>query len=185
MKPSITLGQYFPGSSLLHRLNAPFKLLLLLLFLVLLFLVETFAGLGLLLGLLLLLAALTRIPFSYLLRGLKPIFYIVVLTLIVYFFFSRGGVVLLRLGPATGVSGGVQGLFIVGRLVIIVLATMLVTLTTTPESDLRAGEFLKPLRLVRCPAEIAVIMTTALRFIPTPMEESHDHESPGGPGSGF
>ncbi|MGB4563770.1 MAG: energy-coupling factor transporter transmembrane protein EcfT [Dethiobacteria bacterium] len=169
------MGQYFPGSSLLHRLNARFKLLLLLLFLVLLFLVETFAGLGLLLGLLLLLAALTRIPFSYLLRGLKPIFYIVVLTLIVYFFFSRGGVVLLRLGPVTVESQGVvQGLFIVGRLVIIVLATMLVTLTTTP-LNLTYGleSFLKPLRLVKVPvAEIAVIMTIALRFIPTLMEES-------------
>ena len=83
--------------------------------------------------------------------------------------------VLLRLGPVTVESQGVvQGLFIVGRLVIIVLATMLVTLTTTP-LNLTYGleSFLKPLRLVKVPvAEIAVIMTIALRFIPTLMEES-------------
>jgi len=132
---SITLGQYIPGDTLLHRLDPRFKLLVLLLFLFMLFWLKTFAGLSLVLLLFLFLTALAGVPFRYLLRGLRPIVYIVVFTLVIYFFFTKGGVVLLRIGPVTVESEGVaQGLFIVARLVGLVLATMLVTLTTTPVS---------------------------------------------------
>jgi energy-coupling factor transport system permease protein len=175
MKQSITLGQYLPGESFLHRLNPRFKLLSLALVLVTLFFVKTLGGMGLFLALLILFSILVRMPYSYLLRGLKPIFYIVIFTLIIYLFFTKGGAVLLRLGPITVEEAGViQGAFVVGRLIALVLASILVTLTTTPLALTHGLEFfLTPLKLIRVPvAEITMIMTIALRFIPTLMEES-------------
>ena len=133
MSRSITLGHYLPGSSLLHRLDARFKLLSLLIFIMALFWLKTGGGMAAALLLLILLLAVARVPFRYLLRGLRPVMYIVLFTLLIYFFFTKGGVVLLRLGPVTVEQAGVsQGLFVVARLIGLVMATLLVTLTTPP-----------------------------------------------------
>lgn len=175
MSRSITLGQYIPGRSLLHRLNPRIKLLSLLIFLAALFFLQTFGGLGAYLLFFGGLTALAGVPYRYLLRGLRPVIYIVAFTLAIYFFFTPGGVVLLRIGPVTVESAGVLGgLFVVARLVGLVMATLLVTLTTTPLSLTHGLEFfLKPFKYIGLPvAEIAMIMTIALRFIPTLMEES-------------
>jgi len=175
MSRSITLGQYIPGESVIHRLNPRLKILTLVLVLVLLFLLETFSGLIFALALALAIFTLAGIPFSYLLRGLRPILYIALFALVIYFFFTSGGVVLFRIGFITVESEGVeQGLFIVARLVALVLFSLLVTLTTTPLSLTHGmGFFLKPLRYFGLPTdEVAMIMTVALRFIPTLMEES-------------
>ncbi len=175
MSRSITLGQYLPGESPLHRLDPRFKLINLFVLLVILFWIKTFSGLGFLAAFLLVLAFMIRVPVRYILRGLRPIMYLVIFTLVIYLFFTKGGVVLFRLGPLTVESAGViEGTFIVIRLLLLVLMTLLLTLTTTPLSLTYGLEnFLKPLRLVRVPvAEIAMIMTIALRFIPTLMEES-------------
>lgn len=175
MSRSITLGRYLPGSTFLHRINPRFKLLILLLFLMLLFLLKTFAGLGLLLIFLLFVMIAVRIPLRYLAGGLRPLLHIILFTMIVYFFFTKGGVVLLRLGPLTVEQNGVTaGLFMIMRLVGLVLMTMLLTLTTTP-LDLAHGLefFIRPLGRIGFPAgETAMIMTIALRFIPTITEES-------------
>jgi energy-coupling factor transport system permease protein len=175
MTRSITLGHYIPGQTLLHRLNPRFKLLSLLVFLLALFWLKTLTAMGGVLLLLIVLISLARVPYRYLLRGLRPILYIVLFTLIIYFFFNKGGIVLLRIGTITVESMGVlEGLFVVARLVGLVLATLLVTLTTTPLSLTSGLEFfLKPFKLIKLPvSEIAMIMTIALRFIPTLMEES-------------
>ena len=175
MNHSVTLGSYLPGSSFLHRLSPRIKLLVLLLFLVILFMLQTFAGLGLLFILLLVAVATVRIPFRYLVGGLRPIVYIVIFTAVVYFFFTKGGVVLLRLGTLTIEQEGVSaGLFMIARLVGLVLMSLLLTLTTSP-LDLAQGMeyFMRPLGRLGFPAgEIAVIMSIALRFIPTIAEES-------------
>ncbi len=175
MSRSITLGQYFPGQSLVHRLNPRIKILALLLVLVLLFSLQTYYGLAALLFGALLLIAATRVPFRYFLKGLRPILYIVLFAFIIYFFFTSGGVVLLRVGFVTVESEGVrEGTFVILRLVTLVLFSLLLTLTTTPLSLTHGlGYFLKPLRRVGLPTEeIAMIMAIALRFIPTLMEES-------------
>ena len=175
MNHSVTLGSYLPGSSFLHRLSPRIKLLVLLLFLVILFMLQTFAGLGLLFILLLVAVATVRIPFRYLVGGLRPIVYIVIFTAVLYFFFTKGGVVLLRLGTLTIEQEGVSaGLFMIARLVGLVLMSLLLTLTTSP-LDLAQGMeyFMRPLGRLGFPAgEIAVIMSIALRFIPTIAEES-------------
>lgn len=175
MNRSITLGRYLPGSSFLHRINPRFKLLILLFFLAVLFLLKTFTGLGLLLLFLLLVIAAARVPLLYIAGGLRPVVYIILFTVIIYFFFTKGGVVLLRLGPVTVEQAGVvAGLLVIMRLVGLVLMTMLLTLTTTPLSLAHGVEyFIRPLGRLGFPAaETAMIMTIAMRFIPTLSEES-------------
>ncbi len=175
MNRSITLGRYLPGNSFLHRLNPRFKLLILLLFLIVLFILKTFSGLGLLLFLLLLAVIVSRIPLLYIAGGLRPVIYIILFTVIIYFFFTKGGVVILRLGPVTIEQAGVSaGLFMIMRLVGLVIMTALLTLTTTPLSLSHGIEyFIGPLGRVGIPAsEIAMIMNIAMRFIPTLSEES-------------
>ena len=175
MSRSITLGQYIPGHSFLHRLNPRFKLLSLLAMLTLLFLLRSYLGLCIFLALLLSLLAVSGVPAIYFFRGLRPLLYIVLMTLVVYVFFTPGGVVLFRLGPFTAESAGLaEGMFVVLRLVLLVWSSLLVTLTTTPLALTDALEFfLRPLKLLRLPvSELAMIMTIAMRFIPTLMEES-------------
>ncbi len=175
MSRSITLGQYFPGRSLVHHLNPRMKLLSLLLILALLFSLQSYSGLVVLFFIALILITTTRVPFRYFLRGLRPVFYIALFALIIYFFFTSGGVVLLRVGFITVESEGVrEGIFIILRLVTLVLFSLLLTLTTTPLSlTYGLSYFLRPLRYIGLPTEeVAMIMAIALRFIPTLMEES-------------
>lgn len=175
MSRSITLGQYLPGTSLIHQLNPRFKILALLMLLVLLFSLKTYAGMIGLLSIAIILITAAKVPFRYFLRGLRPILYIIIFALIIYLFFTKGGVVLLRIGFITVESEGViEGFFVITRLISLVLLSLLVTLTTTPLSLTYAmGYFLKPLRYLGLPTEeVAMIMALALRFIPTLMEES-------------
>jgi len=186
----ITIGQYLPGNSLIHRIDARAKLLSLVFFIGGIFSVPGFPGLLFFLGLVLILLTLSGVSFRRMLRGLRPILFIVVLTLIIHVFFTGGGVVFLRseliraeLG-AWGVltwevtieSDGVYlGTFTALRLVTLIFYTMLTTLTTTPLNLTGALEYyLHPLKLLRIPvSEITVIVMIALRFIPTLMEESN------------
>ncbi len=175
MSRSITLGQYLPGHSFLHNLDPRFKLAGLLFLLAALFAVRTFTGLGFLCLFAAALAGSSAMPLRHLLRGARPIVYIALFTLVIYAFFTPGGLVLLRLGPMTvELSGLIEGLFIVLRLLLLVWFSFLVTLTTSPLAFTDGIEFyLHPLKLVGLPiAEVAVIMTIALRFVPTLMEES-------------
>ncbi len=175
MARSITMGQYIPGDSIIHQLNPRFKIITLIMVLALLFLLETLAALVVSLCAALALFALAGVSFNYLLRGLRPILYISIFALIIYFFFTPGGVVLFRIGFLTVESEGVeQGIFIIARLVALVLFSLLVTLTTTPLSLTHGmAYFFSPLQRLGFPAEeMAMIMAVALRFIPTLMEES-------------
>ncbi|HHX87437.1 MAG TPA: energy-coupling factor transporter transmembrane protein EcfT [Firmicutes bacterium] len=171
----VAFGQYLPGRSFLHRLNPQVKLISLLVLLVALFVIKSFLGLGLFLLLAAGLYFQSGLPFRRLVTGLRPVLYIILFTLVVYAVFTKGGVVLLRVGRFTIESSGVsEGLFMVSRLILLLWMTLLVTLTTAPLA-LAAGIqfFLTPLQWLRLPvAEVAMIMTIALRFIPTLMEES-------------
>ena len=172
---SITLGSYLPGDSFLHRANPRFKILILLIFLAALFLLKSFTGLGLAVLLLLMIMFAVPVPWRYLAGGLRPLSYIILFTVVVYFFFTKGGLVLLRLGPLTVEQAGVSaGLFMILRLAGLVFVSMLLTLTTPPLALAQAmAYFMRPLARIGFPAEeIAMVMTIALRFIPTIAEES-------------
>ena len=172
---SITIGQYLPGNSLLHRLDPRAKFIALLLLIVAIFLVGTYWGYLFLAAIITSFLLSSRIPLPYFFRGLRPVYYIMLFTLLIHIFFTKGGSILLRLGPATIDSYGIYlGFFMVLRIIFLVVSTSLLTLTTSPIALTDALEYLmKPLSHLGVPAhEIAMMMTIALRFIPTLMEES-------------
>ncbi len=175
MSRSITLGHYLPGNSVIHQMNPRIKVPVLIIILAMLFAFKSIPGLLAMLVAVLLLFLVARVPFLYLLKGLRPILYIALFALIIFLFFTKGGVVLLRLGPLTVESDGLEeGLFVIIRLVTLVLFSLLLTLTTTPLSLTHGlGYYLKPLSRIGLPAEeVVMIMAIALRFIPTLIEES-------------
>ncbi len=172
---SVTLGHYLPGNSFLHKLDPRFKLLGLLMLILALFLIKTFWGFILFALFVLIIFFGSQLPWRYFLRGLKPVLYIILFTLILHCLFTKGGQVYWRLGALTIEEAGIYlGTFMTLRLMLLVITTLLVTLTTSPISFADGIEFLlRPFRRLGVPGhEIAMMMTIALRFIPTLMEES-------------
>lgn len=174
MLRNIAIGQYYPGDSPVHRLDPRVKINIALALIIALFLVRGFAGYALL-GLMTLSAIwLARIPASLVIRGLRPILFILILTVVLNILFT-GGDVVVRLGPLALTSqglrqGGLMGL----RLILLIVNTSLLTLTTSPISLTDGLEsLLRPFRRFGVPAhELAMMMTIALRFIPTLMDEA-------------
>ncbi len=176
MSRSITLGQYFPGNTFFHRLDPRAKLASLVVLVVGIFAVPDFRGLLVLLGLALCCLSWSRVSYRQMLKGLRPIMIIVLLTLLLHVFFTDGGLVLWRWAGFTIESDGLYlGIFTALRLVTLIFFTMLLTLTTTPLALTGAMEFfLGPLKKFRLPvSEMSMIVMIALRFIPTLMEESN------------
>ncbi|MBT9159463.1 MAG: energy-coupling factor transporter transmembrane component T family protein [Dehalococcoidia bacterium] len=175
MSSSITFGHYFPGNSLLHRLDPRMKMCALFLLIVVLFITRSFWGL-LLIGVFVFGSLVsTGISLKYFFRGLRPIAYIIFITVVLHFLFTPGGEVWLRIGRITIESDGVYlGIFMAARLMLLVMMSTLLILTTSPVALTDTIEsFLRPFRRLGVPAhEIAMIMTIALRFIPTLMTES-------------
>lgn len=174
MLKDITIGQYFPGDSFLHKLDPRTKLIAVLLYMVALFVVNNFWGLGAMLLLSLAVVGVTKIPLRFFFRGLKAIVFIVLLTVALQMFMTPGDV-LWKWGFLTITREGVrQAIFMGTRLILLVSVTSILTLTTTPISLTDGIEnLLKPFQRLGVPAhELAMMMTIALRFIPTLVEET-------------
>ena len=175
MLQNITLGQYFPGDSFLHRLDPRMKLVLTLALIVLVFFVKGFAGYVLLYGMVIACAALSHISPKFLIKGMKPILFIIVLTFVLNALFSSGKTVWFSWGFLTITQEGVRNaVFMAMRLVFLMICTQLMTLTTSPIALTDAIErLMKPLKRIGFPAhELAMMMSIALRFIPTLLEET-------------
>ncbi|MDK2882563.1 MAG: energy-coupling factor transport system permease protein [Bacillota bacterium] len=174
MLRDITLGQYIPGTSLLHRLDPRTKILGSIFYIVALFLVDDLSGYLAITAFSFVLVALSGLPWRYVLRGVRPIFYIVLFTLALNFFLTPGRVVW-ELGPLKATEEGIRlGIFMGWRLILLVLTTSLLTLTSSPIALTDGIEYLlSPFRGIGVPAhELAMMMTIALRFIPTLLEET-------------
>ena len=170
----ITFGQYYPGDSVIHRLDARVKIIWTLVYLVMIFFVRDFIGYGIILLSLGVIIKIAGIPFGYIARGMKPIAFILAVTLILNLFLFDGKV-LLALGPLEITDKGVhQAVFIAFRLVLLIFGTSLLTYTTKPMQLTDGFESLmSPLAKLGFPAnEVAMMMTIAMRFIPTLLEES-------------
>jgi energy-coupling factor transport system permease protein len=173
----VTIGQYLPRTSPVHRLDPRTKILLVTGLMIVLFFVPAFAGFGLFAAFLLGLFVLGEIPLGYALRGLRPVVFLLALTIVLNTFFAGGasGAELFRLGPLIATAGGLRtGLFVSLRLILLVAATSLLTFTTSPV-ELTDGleQLLRPFRRLGMPAhELAMMMTISLRFIPTLLEET-------------
>lgn len=175
MIQNITLGQYFPGSSILHRLDPRMKIILTLALIVMVFFVKGLLGYALLYGFIILCALFSRISPKFLIKGMKPILFIIVLTFVLNALFSSGKTVLWSWGIITlSLEGIKNAVFMALRLVFLMISTQLMTLTTSPIELTDALErLMKPLKRIGFPAhELAMMMSIALRFIPTLLEET-------------
>jgi len=173
----VTIGQYIPRESPVHRLDPRSKIAAVTVLTVAVFVVRDFSGYGLLTLFLLGVVLASQIPLGYLLRGLRPVLFLLLMTLVLNVFFSgiQGGTVLFQLGPVVATREAVlRAVFIGYRLVALVLVTSLLTFTTSPVQLTDGIErILRPFRRLGVPAhELAMMMTIALRFIPTLLEET-------------
>ncbi|MBQ8129265.1 MAG: energy-coupling factor transporter transmembrane protein EcfT [Clostridia bacterium] len=175
MLGDITLGQYYPGNSPVHRMDPRSKLLLTIAYIVGVFLISNLPGYLLALGFLWIVVRVSGIRFSYLLRGLKPLRFILLFTFILNVLFSQGTTTLLSIGFFRLTREGLENaVYFSLRLVFLVMGTSVLTLTTSPVQLTDALEHLMhPLARFGFPAhELAMMMTIALRFIPTLLEEA-------------
>lgn len=175
MIKDITLGQYFPGKSVIHRLDPRIKLLLTLIYIVMLFAASGFLGLGVGIVLLVLSFLLSGIPIKMMAKSVKPIIPIIIFTGILNLLFVSSGDVLFSYGFIEITYDGLRTMiFMAVRIVFLICGTSLLTYTTSPIALTDAIErILSPLRAIKFPShEIAMMMTIALRFIPTLIEET-------------
>ena len=175
MMKNITLGQYYPVDSWVHRLDPRTKILLTVAMIVAVFLVKSMIGYGLILGFMYLVSKLSNIPFKMLVKGVKPLRFILILTFLLNLFFNNGTTMLINWGfLKISYEGVSQAVHYSLRLVFLVLGTSLMTLTTSPIALSDGIEMLlSPLKKIHFPAhELAMMMSIALRFIPTLMEEA-------------
>ena len=175
MLTNITLGQYYPVDSPIHRLDPRIKLILSVVLIVAVFLAQGFFGYVLLLVYILLTAKLANVPFRMLFRGLKPLKWILIITFLLNLLLTPGDTVWLSFWIIRITKEAfLQALFYSLRLVFLVMGTSLLTLTTSPVALSDAMEVLfSPLKKIHFPVhELAMMMTIALRFVPTLLEEA-------------
>lgn len=171
---NITIGQYYPVDSMIHRLDSRVKLATTIVYVTMLFIASNFLSYAFTILALGCVIKLSHVPPMYLLRGLRAIFFIIIFTVVLNMFFTPGETVLLRLGV---VRVTLEGVLVAARmcirLVLLIIGSSLLTLTTSPIQLTDAIEYLlKPFKRIGVPAhEIAMMMTIALRFIPTLFEE--------------
>lgn len=171
---NITIGQYYAADSVIHRLDPRVKVTGTLLYIVSLFLFHNFWGYVVAVGCFFVVMVLSKVPFSYIVRGLKPIFFMLVFTAVLNLFWTPG-TVFFRFGAIQLTWEGLRkSVFMAFRLIFLVLGSSLMTLTTTPNQLTDALEkLLRPLRYLHVPVhEIAMMMAIALRFIPILIEET-------------
>ena len=174
MLKDITLGQYFPGNTPVHRLDPRTKLLLVVVYIVALFLCEWFISYGLMALFLVTAIVLSRIRPKALLRGLKPLLIIILFTALLNLFFTDGEVLVHWWIFRITREGLTNAFFLVLRIMLLVMGTFLLTYTTSPIALTDGLEsLLSPLKLLHFPVhELAMMMSIALRFIPTLIEET-------------
>lgn len=170
----ITLGQYYPGSSWIHKLDPRVKIVATLLYIVALFVVDDFLGFAIAAAGLAAVIIISKVPLSFILRGLKPVFLIISFTLIINMFMIKGEVLVSFWIFEITKEGLRTAIFMAIRLILLIIGSSLLTLTTKPISLTDGIEaLLSPFKKIGLPAhELAMMMTIALRFIPTLMEET-------------
>ncbi|MGH4120637.1 energy-coupling factor transporter transmembrane component T family protein [Clostridium sp.] len=175
MIKDITIGQYMPGESFVHKLDPRFKILISLLFIVNLFLVNNFLGYLFIFIFILSTIYISKLSPKYIYKGLKPIFILLLITAVLNIFMTSGNEVLFKWKFITIYKEGlIIAAFMIIRLVFLIIGTSILTLTTSP-IELTDGieRLLNPFKRIGVPAhELAMMMTIALRFIPTLMDET-------------
>ena len=174
MIKDITLGQFFPGNSVIHRLDPRMKIILVVLYVILLFVVNSAVGYAVMALFTFALIFATKIPVKLYFRGLKPLLFIVVFTALLNLFYSVGEPIVQFWIFKITLNGIKTAVFMVLRILLLVLGTSILSYTTSP-IVLTGGmeRLLSPLAKIKVPVqEFSMMMTIALRFIPTLLEET-------------
>lgn len=174
MFKNLTIGQHYPIDSTIHDLDPRVKIIITFLYIVSLFIIDTFPVYILVLLFLTLVVTLSKVPVKFVIKGLKPILIIIFITFFINLFLTPGEQIFKVLFLKVTREGVYQASFMALRLVLLILGTSLLTLTTSPILLTDGIEsLLNPFKKIGLPAhELAMMMTIALRFIPTLMEET-------------
>ncbi|MBR1864356.1 MAG: energy-coupling factor transporter transmembrane protein EcfT [Ruminococcus sp.] len=175
MIKDITIGQYFPGSSVLHRMDSRIKIILTAVFIVMLFAAKDIAALAVGILFTLVTFLISKIPLKMMGKSLKPIIPLIIFTALLNLFFIRSGELLWQWRFIKITDQGIDtSVFMVIRIICLICGTSLLTYTTSPIDLTDAIErLLSPLKKIKVPVhELAMMMTIALRFIPTLIEET-------------
>ena len=171
----VTLGQYIPADSFIHKLDPRCKLLITVLSMILIFMSGSFTAMAMWVFLIIFTAKKSQVPAKALIRSAKPILVLIIFTSFLHIFFTGGDNIIFSIGPLKASAEGAVTAFRMGlRLYLLVLLTALLTFTTSP-SELSDGleAAFGPFKRFGFPAhEVAMMMTIALRFIPTLFEET-------------
>lgn len=175
MLSDITFGQYYPTNSCIHKMDARIKILIALAFMVFIFCINTVYGYVALLVFTTFMIIMSKIPFRFMLKAIKPILFFVVFTAILNIFLTKSGTVVWQYGFITITKTGLLNAgYMVIRIVFLIMGTSLLTYTTSP-IELTDGmeRLLRPFSKIGLPShELAMMMSIALRFIPTILEET-------------
>ena len=175
MLKDITLGQYFPGNSVVHRLDPRTKLVMLVVYIVALFVAVSWISYGTMFLFLAMCIAISKSPLKSIVRGMKPLVFILIFTAILNIFFTEGETVLLSVWVVEiTLEGLVRAFFMMIRILMLITGTFLLTYTTSPIALTDGLEaLLNPLKVIKVPVhELSMMMCIALRFIPTLIEET-------------
>lgn len=174
MLKDITLGQYFPGDSVVHKMDPRTKLIMVILYIVALFLANGFVGYAVMLAVTAAFIKLSKVPPKAMFRGLKSVVLIIVLTAVLNVFYTEGTVLVQIWKLKITYEGIVRAVFMVLRIVMLICGTFLLTYTTAPVALTDGMELLlNPLKKLKVPVhEMSMMMSMALRFIPTLIEET-------------
>ena len=175
MLKDITLGQYFPGNSIIHRLDPRTKLIMLVVYIVALFMATGWTAYAVLFAALVWVIKISTIPVKSIVKGMKPLVVILIFTGLLNLFFTQEGKLLVDFWVIKIYSGGVsRAAMMVARILMLITCTFLLTYTTSPIALTDGLEaLLNPLKKVGVPVhELSMMMCIALRFIPTLIEET-------------
>lgn len=175
MLKDITLGQYFPGDTIVHRLDPRSKLILVVVYIASLFTAVNWLSYLVMLVVTVVFIAISRISLRTITKGLKPLVFIIILTGILNLFYTTGGTTLVNWWIITITTAGLKRSFLmIIRIIMLVTGTFLLTYTTSPIALTDGLEMLlNPLKKIKVPVhEMSMMMSMALRFIPTLIEET-------------
>ena len=173
MIKDITIGQFFPGTSVMHRLDARMKIILTAIYIASIFVANDYIGMALVIVSLIAINAVSKIPFKVIVKGIKPLIYILIFTSLLNLIYIKGDIVF-QLGILKiSRQGIITAIFMAVRIICLVISSSLLTYTTSPTMLTDGIELLfSPLKHIKVDVHsIAMMMTIALRFIPTLIEE--------------
>ena len=174
MLKDITIGQYFPGNSVIHRLDPRFKIIITAIYITMLFCASEIIGLSIGVAFVIFVLMLSGIPAKMMIKGIKPIVPVIIFTSVLNLFFIDGSVIFKWWIIKITLEGVETSVFMVIRVICLIAGTSLLTYTTSPITLTDAIErLMSPLKKIKVPVhELAMMMTIALRFIPTLIEET-------------